>query len=88
MRQESLRLVDVKLTGKTIRAKTLCVSVDHRAKVHRRLLLAGVSALALLLHTMPADALCLRCAGGGVTSATTAAASSAITSAQQAAAIA
>jgi hypothetical protein len=50
-------------------------------------LLGGVSALALLVHATPADAVCLgRCGGGGAASATAAAASSAIMSAQQAAA--
>ena len=47
-----------------------------------------ISALALLVHVAPADAVCLgRCGGGGLTSATTAAANSAIVSAQQAAAV-
>jgi filamentous hemagglutinin family protein len=50
-------------------------------------LLGSVSALALLVHATPADAVCLgRCGGGGASSATAAAASSAIMSAQQAAA--
>src|SRR5262249_34529993 len=49
-------------------------------------LLTSVSALAMLVHATPADALCLgRCGGGGVNAAT-AAATSAIMSAQQAAA--
>jgi filamentous hemagglutinin family protein len=50
-------------------------------------LLAGVGALAILVHAMPAKALCLgRCDAGGGASAAAAAANSAITSAQQAAA--
>ena len=47
-------------------------------------LLSSVSALAMLVHATPAEALCLRCGGGGETSATSAAATSAIMSAQQA----
>ena len=49
-------------------------------------LLASVSALALLVHAMPADAMCLgRCSAAAGSTATTAAAMAAITSAQQAA---
>src|ERR1700733_12440429 len=50
-------------------------------------LLASVSALALLVHAMPAEARCIgSCGAGGISSAANAAASAAVTSAQQAAA--
>jgi len=71
----------------TIQPKTFSARPNGCRNPHRWLLLAGVSALALLVHAAPADALCLgRCGSGGGASATTAAANSAITSAQQAAA--
>src|SRR3984885_12643435 len=50
-------------------------------------LLASVSALALLVHAMPAEARCIgSCGAGGISSAANAAASAAVVSAQQAAA--
>jgi len=61
--------------------------ISSRRTAYSATLLAGVSALALVAASGPADAVCLgRCGGGGVTSATTAAATAAIMSAQQAAA--
>jgi filamentous hemagglutinin family protein len=74
-----------------IRQTRSCLSTNSPIMTPRHalssgVLLAGVSALALLVHATPADAICLgRCSGGGVNSAVTAAASAAITSAQQAA---
>jgi filamentous hemagglutinin family protein len=59
-----------------------------RRLIHRTTLLASVSALTLLVHATPAEAVCVgRCGGGGATSAATAAASAAISSTQQAAAL-
>jgi hypothetical protein len=74
------------LIGKTMQLKTLSAAGDTKAKMRCRLLLAGVSALAMLVHAAPAAALCLGRCGAGGTSATTAAANLAIMSAQQAAA--
>jgi filamentous hemagglutinin family protein len=64
-------------------------SVFSRRHRHHAVLLAGTSALALLIYGTPAEALCIgRCGAGGGTNAVSTAATSAIANAQQAAQVA
>src|SRR5262249_54002495 len=65
------------------------IAAARSSVIPRRTLLATVSALALLVHAAPAEAVCVgRCAGGGVSGAVATAAASAIANAQQAAQVA